>query len=682
MKNLTFILQLVLIACFLPPISHAHADEDIFNLSLEDLQNIQVTASSLFAESELTSSSSVTVFNQYDWFYRGDRTAIDVLSHSTNAMVLPTISGVNVQVRGYAGTLSSRGSATLIDGVPLNSLQFSTSVYTVNNLQLGVLDRIEIVRGPGSALYGSDAFHSAVAYHTFTENNALMDFSVEAGDKGFYQANTRVSQPINDNLTFNMAVSTSGQGNQDLNQFYTDPQLGLLERNYPYEIGDKALLLKLHNGRSSAEWKFALTLLHNQEDHPSLSGFGALENKEDIVLGALNLSGQQTDSSIYKAELSKVFDKNLTFNVDVYTRNSESEFYQNIISPYNNEILTSRFQIEEERTGIDLQLSQSLLELNSQWALIVGYSEQKVSRYNQTLINPYTNQVVMPVTDVLAQEYNEQNISNIAFEAKTFFLNQKLILTYGARFDHYPVFGNQISPRFSVIYQPDYNSAIKFIYGEAFRAPNISEKVGINNVTGNPNLKPEEIDSFELVYMHQGESWKTELVYYQSDFNKGIAIVGNQQGLSYVNFSKQKAEGVEASFKVIAERWLFNGNMAIVKSKNKTSNNQRHTAYPEWLINLDFGYKLLSNLELSLTTRLFGNYYLGDKITAKTTVDKASTYIRYDLATTYKFNKDVKAWFNIKNLLDKNNNYPSVMNSEGGIPDIGRMFSIGMSYSF
>lgn len=131
-----------------------HVADDLFELSLEELVNVNVTATSTFIESERASSSSVSVIQRQDWLRRGDQTTIAALSHTTNAMKLPSPFGYVLQVRGYSTRPSSRGSATLIDNVPINSLQYGTSAYSVNNLQLGILDRIEVVRGPGSALHG------------------------------------------------------------------------------------------------------------------------------------------------------------------------------------------------------------------------------------------------------------------------------------------------------------------------------------------------------------------------------------------------------------------------------------------------------------------------------------------------------------------------------------------------
>ena len=661
----------------------AYGAEGLYNLSLEELMNVQITSSSLFKESELNSSSSVTVITEQDWRSRGDRTTISALSHSTNAMVLPTISGFNFQVRGYASSLSSRGSATLIDGIPVNSMQFGTSVYSINNLQLGLLDSIEVVRGPGSALYGSDAFHSAVAYQTFTRTENMTDISVEAGEDGFYQANTRLSHSFNEQAVINIALSASGQDEQNLWQSYTNSLYPVPQaRNYPSEIDDKALLLKLHNGGSSAAWQYDLTLLENQENHPSFSGFGTQQDTSLLQLNALNLSGQESNSSLYKVNLSRSIRNDLTIGMNFYYRELDSTFYQNTIIPSYEQVLKNSFHLKEERTGGEFKISQDLNALNSQWALIIGRSEHQVTEYSRTLSDALTQNPIHSATNVRHPEYSNQNINNIAFEGKTTFFNKKLSFTYGLRIDQYPVFGNQASPRFSTIYHPSSSSSIKLIYGNAFRAPIVAEKTGLNNITGNPNLNPEEIDSFELVYMKEGKNWKAELVYYHSQFDKGIAIVPTNNALAYVNFSSQTANGFEASLDYLAENWSFAINAALTNSENKTAGHLQHSAYPGWISNIDVGYYFTEKTHLSLSTQILGDYCLGDQISSKVPVEKADIYIRNDLQASHQLTSKFRLWLNIKNIFDSNNTYPSVWNAEGGIPDIGRLLSFGAQYSF
>lgn len=124
--------------------------------------------------------------------------------------------------------------------------------------------------------------------------------AIEAGEEAFYQANLRYSQPLNDSLMVNIAIAGTKQGDQDLRQLEAGPLLG---EAAPYELSDYSTLLKIHNQGSSDDWQWLASLLYNHEDHPAL--LGSRQDTSNPDLGPANLSGQQTDSTLYKVKASR-----------------------------------------------------------------------------------------------------------------------------------------------------------------------------------------------------------------------------------------------------------------------------------------------------------------------------------------------------------------------------------------
>lgn len=656
------------------------ATDDLFELSLEELVNVRVTATSTFIESEHASSSSVSVIQRQDWLRRGDQTTIAALSHTTNAMKLPSPFGYVLQVRGYSTRPSSRGSATLIDNVPINSLQYGTSAYSVNNLQLGILDRIEVVRGPGSALHGTDAFHSTVAYQTFSANKPLADMAIEAGEESFYQANLRYSQPLNDSFMANIAIAGSKQGDQELRQREVGPLSGEAS---PFELTDYSTLLKIHNQGSSDDWQLLASLLYNHEDHPAL--LGSRQDTSNPDLGPANLSGQKTDSTIYKVMASRELTNTLQLSIDAYYRQMDSDLYVNSIS--GGDVYSTAIDLDETKRGVNIQLQQHIQRWNSQWALTIGRSEHNVNRFDQTTYNAISGQIISPKEDARHAGFSEQNIDHLAFEAKSYLFDEALTLTYGARIDDYPDFGRQLSPRFSAVYELDHHTAVKMIYGNAFRAPIVGEKVGFRHVSGNPSIDPEEIDSYELVYARKSSHWSQEWLVYQSYLKKGISIVPDaSQSLPkthiYENSSEQEARGVEARINYINRQWSIKANFAYIESYNNTLDIP-HTSYPKWITNIDIAYQWAKSTNIALSNQLFGGHYLGDETTANgQELEKGNTYIRSDIRVSQDLNKQLQAWLSVKNIFDKNNRLPSVINIQDGVEDINRTLVIGASYRF
>ena len=157
-------------------------DRDIFQLPLRELLEVKVSVASLFEESLLDVASSVSVVQHDEWERRGARRVGDALESAPSVVSIPTWGGADaIAIRGYATELSVRGVANSLDGVPLNSYTYATSFYDKPVINLKLLDRIELIRGPGSTLYGSDAFHGALSYQTHTSKNDLTEFNSEVG---------------------------------------------------------------------------------------------------------------------------------------------------------------------------------------------------------------------------------------------------------------------------------------------------------------------------------------------------------------------------------------------------------------------------------------------------------------------------------------------------------------------
>ncbi len=89
-----------------------------------------------------------------------------------------------VAVRGYANEISVRGMALQLDGVPLNNFSYSTSAYDLPFLSPDLLGGLEMIRGPGSTLYGSDAFHGVLALSTRRQDGDSGRQRLQAGSAG------------------------------------------------------------------------------------------------------------------------------------------------------------------------------------------------------------------------------------------------------------------------------------------------------------------------------------------------------------------------------------------------------------------------------------------------------------------------------------------------------------------
>ena len=127
-------------------------------------------------------------------------------------------------------------------------------------------------------------------------------------------------------------------------------------------------------------------------------------------------------------------------------------------------------------------------------------------------------------------------------------LSKKTTLNAGVRYDHYSDFGGTTNPRLALIYNPREKSAIKLLYGSAFRIPNDFERyyevAGLN--VPNPWLKPEKIKTYELVYEHYwDERFRASVSGYYYRINDLIRQVDTGAGTKYENIDEVTAKGFE-----------------------------------------------------------------------------------------------------------------------------------------
>src|SRR5439155_12172937 len=121
---------------------------------------------------------------------------------------------------------------------------------------------------------------------------------------------------------------------------------------------------------------------------------------------------------------------------------------------------------------------------------------------------------------------------------------KKIKINVGLRHDHYPTFGGSTNPRTALIFNPDNTSAIKVLYGQAFRAPNIYElywrQAGI--AEGNSSLHPETIRSTEVVYERNLHHWTVSTQGFHYSIQDMITQQVNNDGdITWLNFGRVQA---------------------------------------------------------------------------------------------------------------------------------------------
>ena len=654
----------------------ARADDraagDLADYSLEDLLQIKVGVASRLPTTLLDAASSVEVIPEERWRRRDARSIGDVLATVPGIAVTPALGGAEAfAVRGYTRSTSLLGVLVSYDGVPLNDLFRGAPTLNLPGLGLGVIDEVQLIEGPGSALYGADAFHGVVALRGFDAAADTREVQANVRDNDSYSTRARFSTELTPGTRASFALAADGQDDQHLGFAYDDPATGqplVGERANRY--GARSLSAKLRGGDDDgASWR-AGALLHAY-DGEEFQGFGTR------LSGTRDVGGVDAELFLVNGGVRRELDGGRAIEVTAYTWGVESLLRAGRLG----------FDFESEnaqrRSGVHGIYESGPTPWSSEWAFVLGAEDLAVEEARTRNYDLGGN---LTLDRVNRAEGADRHILSATFEARTEWAELRWQLVYGLRLDRYSDFGRRFSPRLGLIWHPQEHNAIKLLYGSAFRAPTANDINGtIGLIEANPSLDAEDVDTLELVFMHQGGSWFAEVGVFHSDWDDGIVSVANTAGADpfiFRNLEENRAHGVTSKLDWEGDKWLLNFGASWVRSKNRTLD-QRYDAFPRYIVDAEVGYRHAR----SATTFLLTQHW---QIDARDGFPPSSgipstelpLYARTDVAAVHRMHAQWNLMLFVRNVLDRDNFFPSGAGSRAGIPDLPRTLSAEVRFDF
>jgi len=653
--------RLIALPLLFGPCAHAaQPDVDLTSLSFEDLGQFDVSATSLLPATWLSTASTVTARSARDWERSGARRTYDALADVPGVFVMPHTNGNQMlAIRGYARLTSFTGVAVTLDGVPLTDLYRSSPQYSMPAINLGVLAQMQLIQGPGSALYGSDAFHGVLALRTHGADESGAEASATAGNGGYYDVALRGTMALGPDGHASMAFAANGQGDQHRIATRPNPAGGAplsVERDNVFMA--QTAVVKASLARMGG-WTWQGGLYLHRYGADNFQGLGSR------LAGAQDLGGVDTRFAMLQAGATRQMGEDASLEVKAYGWWIDNSLANRLQSGANTvqRDLASR----QDRVGLQAIYRDSLPAWRTGWALALG-AERLNARDVHTTVHSLAGALIS--TSPNASSGSVRHVRSATLE-----LNTRLAAgwraVYGARLDDYSDFGRHTSPRAGLIYQPAEGSAIKLLYGQAFRAPSAAERNGnINTVLGNAALKPETIDTTELVAQHQqgGLLWQGSL--FRSTWKEGIAIVFRQDLRinQFQNVENNRAHGASGDVTWRQDGWQFGLGVARVDSRNAVSG-ARYNIFPRNSATASVAHHVAEGAgQISLAQRWmagFDDIPSGD-IFKPTHLPR---YARTDLSYVHQYSKPLSLAFVLRNLFNRDNRLPSPLGSVGGIPD-------------
>ncbi len=563
--------------------------------------------------------------------------------------ILSKVEGVTVGRSGNANTIQIRGlgeryTLFLIDGKRVNSApnMFRGNDYDSGWVPLDAIERIEIVRGPMSSLYGSDAIGGVIniitkkvtdAWHGSVTTDYTLQQNRDAGDSwrtGFY-----LSGPL---------------------------------------VKDK-FGLKLYGS-----WD------HRNADDPSLNPNAALAGFTESDSKFIDATGIWTPDSQNEFDFNYGYSRKAHDNYPLdrhalsLTHRGDYDFGTTELKLWGDRVHNYRghgntLGVDQPNTAYNAGIDGKVVlpvDMMFDQKLTIGGSH----RY-QSIDDPY----------VLT---GEGGTSSSVWQSALFIedeikFSDDFLVTLGNRLDYHENFGAHNSPRVYGVYHLTKELTLKGGWSSAFKSPTLLENSpnwrqiscgGSCYLLGSTDLKPETSQSVELGLLYEGPIWSGGVTAFRNDLKNMIPFPPNRTGdvteatkypnfvgftpdglpmFTYENVDRARTQGIEASVSVQPfDGWTFKANYTFLDAKN-LSGVERPLAYqPKHSANFGVDWQATEKLNLSVNVNYVGKQYTW--VPASGNLEYASkmdAFVTGDVVASYDVNENFTVRGGVLNVADK-----------------------------
>jgi len=495
--------------------------EDIFNFDFERLRNIKVESASKFSQSLPNTPTNIVIITKDDIKKRGYRFLLDVFNDLPSFNVLYFANGGLYSAVGMRGIMAQNYFKILKDGVPISIAQNGLVSVGVNYPLVGI-ERIEILYGGASVIYGADAVTGVI--NLITDREIENSSTISVGLGGYLYGDIHHSIKLNDML---FTISAHWHRDEDYNfdKLYSSdyPKTPIMlgdkiiqsgeDRNFDYKpVHTKSVSFLL----SSQNWDFG-GFYSTTEDSTYISLIRD-ETKKELAEWNSNMAIEMRGVYFkYRNNFSNALSLISTISYNALELLPTS-YYINKYSDYHQAykyFITEKTSLEE---FFQLNLQNHSISFGVDG--IYFYSMPK----SFDLEYPFFNKnAYYPNSDIPVNYYEETWTDFAIFAQDQIKIGDSFQLSLAGRYNSNEDYDNSFTPRFALIYHQSESITHKLIHSHSFLAPSMNEeyqhygyifqendgtrdwdnnRYQINYArVPNPDLQPEKSKSFEYNYL-------------------------------------------------------------------------------------------------------------------------------------------------------------------------------------
>ncbi len=623
MKKKFFMLTAIIIS------SQAYAQQD----STKQLDEVVVTATKFPIKQSLT-GKVLTVISQQELERNAGKTLTEVLHTQAGFTVTGSGNTLGTNQDVYMRGASAGKTLILIDGIPLYDVSGISGAFDLNFISIDQVERVEILKGSQSTLYGSDAIAGVI--NVITKKGGPQKFSVTANLAAGTYNNFKGSIGINGTLNkTNYSIQYSKLFNKGFSSAYDENGIG----NFDKDAFNENVI------RANIDQKITnnlLVRLNAQYSHYNAdSDAGQFTDDADYTFTTKNiLAGAGIDYTLGKSMIHFNYSFNQTERIYLddsvsVPQNAFSYFSQgnyngkaHFMELYSNLFVTKNIDILVGTDYRQQSTDQSYLSLSS-------FGPFKTALGDSAKVKQFGVYASVVVKDIAG--FN---------------------LELGGRYNNFNKYGDV----FTFSFNPSYNlnKKIKLFANitSGFKAPSLYQ---VYSEYRNPinELKPERSISYEGGIQYKKEKVNLRAVYFIRDVNDNIEFFSagppNYESY-YINANKQKVKGIELEAMIDFGKIQLNANYTNMDGYIETNENNKDTSYfnlyrrPRQAINLNINLEILKGWIINTGIQSISKR--AEAVYASAPIEMPA-YYTWNLYSSYVVTKNIKLYADLKNITDE-----------------------------
>ncbi len=523
------------LALALSPV-HSQA-KDLYDMSLKELMQLNVQVASKRDESIQNAPGIITVINSSELKKFGGRNLHDVMR------LIPAVQQVypqfvhrnSVAIRGLTTPSLDKYFLILLNGKPMRDpIFYGVNAPLYEGIPLELIDRLEIIRGPGSVIYGSNAF------------SGVMDIITKDPD----------------NYPENVIQSRIGSFGTHINE-------ALYNTHFADKKGSLVAAIRTND---SDGWELRFKDTSGIED--------SFNNENHAWSGFLELNYSDFSMSIFKADVSEKQTLSNGLIADATQRKSDRDFFA---LEYNHALNESwQAKLDFSSNSSNIAASQ---EYDARDTSLEFMTHGQVNQFNIDVGIRYRRNTLIDPDQVKVSEVNYQS----AFFQLGSQLSKVHKLVTGLQIINPDTSDIQYAPRISLLSQFNNYLNSKLMYSRAYSTPTgVEFSIHLPNPSGsgpdlfigNPNLIPTTLDNYDLQFSYTDTNSFAAINFFYAEENHGIALSEVNQGQPfpkvYENTASEEHRGIELEGKLDFNNHIhFNASYSYqtsVDNEGKTDN--------------------------------------------------------------------------------------------------------------